>query len=84
MASSARIARIAFIATAVLAALIIFKVWTSRNHFNSELFEPANILTHISELSSPTYAGKPAGSKENEKTLEYIVNHFRRFGVHGN
>ncbi|MBU5675747.1 hypothetical protein KQI88_04900 [Alkaliphilus sp. MSJ-5] len=44
--------------------------------------EEINIKSHIDILTSAKYEGRLIGTKGNEKTLEYIENHFKSIGLH--
>jgi len=44
--------------------------------------EEINIKSHIDILTSAKYEGRLIGTKGNEKTVEYIENHFKSIGLH--
>jgi ABC-type dipeptide/oligopeptide/nickel transport system permease component len=81
MVRSARAARVVLVSTILLTSFIGLRVWINGNSFNAEALEPDNIVGHIETLSSPEYAGRVAGSRANERALEYIRNHFIQIGV---
>lgn len=81
MVRSAKVARIALTFAILLVCFLGFRLWLRGNTFDVGSFEPGNVYAHIEALSSPEYAGQPAGSRANEKALEYIRNQFIQIGV---
>lgn len=49
--------------------------------FDETFFDESNVFNHIKELSSPSYAGRLAGSEGNKLALSYIEQHFTQVGL---
>ncbi len=69
------------LAIAIIAILIILNI-VSRS-FDATLMNGDYAEEHIKELSSETYQGRLAGSRENTQALLYIKDHFESNGIQG-
>lgn len=65
----------------VVLLVALYFIGAYRTSFDENIFDENKVYKHIEELSSSKYNGRLVGEKGNKLTLQYIEEHFKKFGI---